>query len=108
MQLRMNFDVETFIPEDSKVRLVCNIVEEMNLESILSTCRRGRKPVVDSVTMLKILLFATAKVSFPPEKSKPSASTIRVPITCCKVRKPPITPRSIAAATPFPSTLTSF
>ena len=68
MQLRMNFDVETFIPEDSKVRLVCNIVEEMNLESILSTCRRGRKPVVDSVTMLKILLFCYSEGIFSARK----------------------------------------
>ena len=68
MQLRMNFDVETFIPEDNKVRLVCNIVEEMNLESILSTCRRGRKPVVDPVTMLKILLFCYSEGIFSARK----------------------------------------
>jgi hypothetical protein len=31
----MQFDVGTYIPEDSKVRLVCNIVEEhVNLKSI--------------------------------------------------------------------------
>jgi transposase len=58
MQLKMKFDVATYIPMDSKVRLVCNIVEEMNLSSILSTYSvKGRKPVVDPVTMLKILLF---------------------------------------------------
>ena len=46
-QLRMNFDVDTLIPEDSKVRLVCNIVEEMNLEPLLSTQKKkGRKPKV--------------------------------------------------------------
>lgn len=54
----MQFDVETYIPEDSKVRLVCNIVEEMNLNSILSTySTKGRKPAVDPVILLKILLF---------------------------------------------------
>lgn len=58
MQLKMKFDVATYIPMDSKVRLVCNIVEEMNLSSVLSTYSvKGRKPVVDPVTMLKILLF---------------------------------------------------
>jgi len=58
MQLKMKFDVATYIPMDSKVRLVCNIVEEMNLDSVLSTYSvKGRKPVVDPVTMLKILLF---------------------------------------------------
>lgn len=54
----MKFDVATYIPMDSKVRLVCNIVEEMNLSSVLSTYSvKGRKPVVDPVTMLKILFF---------------------------------------------------
>jgi len=58
MQLKMRFDVATYIPMDSKVRLVCNIIEEMNLSSILSTYSvKGRKPVVDPVTMLKVLLF---------------------------------------------------
>ena len=69
MQLRMNFNVDTFIPEDSKVRLVCNIIEEMNLEPILSTCRnRGRKPVVDPVTMLKILLFCYSEGIYTTRK----------------------------------------
>lgn len=58
MQLRMKFDVGTNIPMDSKVRLVCNIAEEMNLDSILGTYAiLGRKPVVDPATMLKILIF---------------------------------------------------
>ena len=69
MQLRMNFNVETYIPEDSKVRLVCNIIDEMNLEPILSTCRnRGRKPVVDPVTMLKILLFCYSEGIYTTRK----------------------------------------
>ena len=58
VQLKMKFDVATYIPVDSKVRLVCNIVEEMNLDYVLSTYSdKGRKPIVDPVTMLKILLF---------------------------------------------------
>ena len=69
MQLRMNFNVDTYIPEDSKVRLVCNIIDEMNLEPILSTCRnRGRKPVVDPVTMLKILLFCYSEGIYTTRK----------------------------------------
>lgn len=53
----MQFDVGTYIPVDSKVRLVCKIVEEMKLDSVLSTYSiLGRKPAVDPVTMLKILL----------------------------------------------------
>ena len=33
---RVNFDVDAVIPEDGKVRLVCNIVERMNLSTVLS------------------------------------------------------------------------
>lgn len=58
LQLKMQFDVETIIPKDSKVRLVCKIVEEMNIDSILSTYSTlGRKPAVDPIILLKILLF---------------------------------------------------
>lgn len=56
-QLRMNFDVDTLIPEDSKVRLVCNIVEEMNLEPLLSTQKKKDRKPKDLISMLKILLF---------------------------------------------------
>jgi hypothetical protein len=37
----MKFDVGTYIPEESKVRLVCNIVEEMKLDPVLSTGGSG-------------------------------------------------------------------
>lgn len=58
MQLKMNFSVDTLVPSDDKVRLVCNIVDRMDLDSILSTISRlGRKPAVDPVTMFKILVF---------------------------------------------------
>ena len=52
------FNVETMIPEDGKVSLVCTIVERMNLSTVISTySKRGRKPVLDPVTFLKIILF---------------------------------------------------
>lgn len=58
MQLKMKFDVETYISKDNKVQLVCNLIEEMNLSSLLSTYSNlGRKPAVDPVSLLKILLF---------------------------------------------------
>jgi len=57
-QLKMKFDVETYVNEDSKVQLVCNLIEEMNLSSLLSTYSvMGRKPAVDPANLLKILLF---------------------------------------------------
>lgn len=58
MQLKMKFDVATYVSKDSKVHLVCKIIEEMNLSSLLSTySKKGRKPSVDPANLLKIILF---------------------------------------------------
>lgn len=65
----MQFDVDTLIPGDGKVRLVCNIVERMELSPLLCTySRRGRKPVLDPVTFLKILLFCYSEGIFQSRK----------------------------------------
>ena len=69
MQLKMKFDVETYIPEDSKVQLVCNIVEEMNLSFMLSTYpKMGRKPAVDPAILLKILIFCYSEGIYTSRK----------------------------------------
>lgn len=69
LQLLMNFDVDTQIPQDSKVRLACNIVERMDLSQVMSTySRKGRKPVVDPITLFKIILFAYSEGIFSCRK----------------------------------------
>lgn len=69
LQLKMNFNVDSLIPEDGKVILVCNIVERMDLNLILSTyARKGRKPVVDPETFLKIILFCYSEGIFTCRK----------------------------------------
>lgn len=69
LQLSLNFNVDTIIPEDNKVRLVCNIVERMNLEPLFSTySHRGRKPILDPVTFLKVLLFCFSEGIFETRK----------------------------------------
>ena len=69
LQLSMNFNVDTIIPEDNKVRLVCNIVERMDLSSLSSTySSKGRKPVLDPVTFLKVLLFCFSEGIFYTRK----------------------------------------
>lgn len=69
LQLKMQFDVDTIIPKDSKVRLVCKIVEEMNLDSILSTYSvKGRKPAVDPIIFLKVLLFCYSEGIYSSRK----------------------------------------
>jgi transposase len=59
LQLKMNFDVGVFIPQNDSVRLLRNIVEEMDFSKIFSAYSvKGRKPVVSPVTMFEIIVYA--------------------------------------------------
>lgn len=69
LQLSMNFDVDSFISEDGKVRLVCTTVERMNLDAILGTySSRGRKPALDPITFLQVILFCYSEGIFESRK----------------------------------------
>lgn len=59
MQLSFSFDLANNFDMDDEVFLVHNIIEEMNLSFLNSAYSiRGRKPVAEPKTMLKILVFA--------------------------------------------------
>ncbi|MBU5425808.1 IS1182 family transposase [Tissierella pigra] len=59
MQLTFSFDLTNNFDMDDEVFLVHNIIEGMNLKFLDSAySNKGRKPVVESKTMLKILVFA--------------------------------------------------
>lgn len=59
MQLSFSFDLTNNFDMDDEVFLVHNIVEEMNLGFLNSAYSdRGRKPIVEPRTMLKVLVFA--------------------------------------------------
>ena len=59
MQLTFSFDLTNNFDMDDEVFLVHNIIEEMNLKFLDSAySNKGRKPVLESKTMLKILVFA--------------------------------------------------
>ena len=59
MQLSFSFDLANNFDMDDEVFLVHNIIEEMNLSFLNSAySHKGRKPVVESHTMLKVLVFA--------------------------------------------------
>lgn len=59
MQLSFNFDLANNFDIDDEVFLVHNIVEEMNLNFLNSVyAKKGRKPAVEPVAMLKVLVFA--------------------------------------------------
>lgn len=69
LQLSMNFDVGTIIPEDSKVKLVCKIIERMDLSALSCTGpKKGRKPAVDLVDFIKIILFCYSEGKFSNRK----------------------------------------
>ena len=59
------------LAEDGKVRLVCNIVERMNLSTVLSAySSKGRKPVLDPITFLKVILFSYSEGIFHSRKNE--------------------------------------
>lgn len=59
MQLCLGFDLANNFDVDDEVFLVHNIIEEMNLDFLKSAySTKGRKPVVEPRTMLKVLVFA--------------------------------------------------
>jgi len=59
MQLTFSFDLTSNFDMDDEVFLVHNIIEEMNLSFLTSAySHKGRKPVVEPRTMLKVLVFA--------------------------------------------------
>ena len=65
LQLKMNFNTEIYVKDDGKVHLVENLIEEMNLNRLKATySKKGRRPAVNPVTMLKVLLFCYSEGSF--------------------------------------------
>ncbi|WP_010242531.1 transposase, partial [Peptoniphilus rhinitidis] len=65
IQLRLNFNTEIYIQDDVKLRLVKNIIERMNLSKLKKVYSSfGRKPTVNPVTMLQIIIFCYSEGIF--------------------------------------------
>ncbi|WP_085876017.1 IS1182 family transposase [Peptoniphilus vaginalis] len=65
IQLRLNFNTEIYIKDDVKLRLVKNIIERMNLSELRKVYSSlGRKPTVNPVTMLQIIIFCYSEGIF--------------------------------------------
>ena len=65
IQLKMNFNTEIYVYDDVKLRLVKNIIERMDLSEIKKVYSSlGRKPTVNAVTMLEILIFCYSEGIF--------------------------------------------
>jgi transposase len=59
LQLKMNLDVGVLIPQDDSVRLLRNIVEEMDFSKVYGAySEKGRKPAVSPITMFEIIVYA--------------------------------------------------
>ena len=65
IQLKLNFNTEIYIQNDVKLRLVKNIIERLNLTELKKVYSSfGRKPTVNPVTMLEIIIFCYSEGIF--------------------------------------------
>ena len=65
IQLKMNFNTEIYVKDDVKLRLVKNIIERIDLSELKKVYSSfGRKPTVNPVTMLQIIIFCYSEGIF--------------------------------------------
>lgn len=65
IQLKLNFNTEVYIQDDIKLRLVKNIIERIDLTELKKVYSSfGRKPTVNPVTMLEIIIFCYSEGIF--------------------------------------------
>ena len=65
IQLKLNFNTEVYIQDDIKLRLVKNIIERIDLTELRKVYSSfGRKPTVNPVTMLQIIIFCYSEGIF--------------------------------------------
>jgi len=71
-QLKLPLNIEYIIPKDDSVRLLGQIVEEMNLKEIYQSYSRFRKNQATPKQMLKILLYAYMNSCYSSRKIETS------------------------------------
>ena len=65
IQLKLNINTEVYIQDDVKLRLVKNIIKRIDLTEIKKVYSSfGRKPTVNPVTMLEIIIFCYSEGIF--------------------------------------------
>ena len=65
LQLKMNLNTEVYVQDDVKLRLVKNIIERMDLTELKQVYSHiGRKPAVNPITMLEIIIFCYSEGIF--------------------------------------------
>lgn len=69
LQLKLNFNTDLYVEDNGKVQLVRNMIKEMKLDFLKDMYRKnGRKPAVDPITMLQIILFCYSEGVFSCRK----------------------------------------
>ena len=65
IQLKLNFNIDVYVQDDVKLRLVKNVIERMDLSKLHQVYSHfGRKPKVNPLTMLQILIFCYSEGIF--------------------------------------------
>ena len=65
IQLKLNFNTDVYVQDDVKLRLVKNMIERMDLSKLHQVYSHfGRKPKINPVTMLEILIFCYSEKIF--------------------------------------------
>ncbi|OFL17787.1 hypothetical protein HMPREF2782_02710 [Anaerococcus sp. HMSC068A02] len=65
IQLKLNINTEIYVQDDIKLRLVKNIIERMDLSELNKIYSSfGRKPKVNPITMLQIIIFCYSEGIF--------------------------------------------
>lgn len=65
LQLSLNFNTQTCFDDDGKVGLVQDLVERMDLTKLIkSYSNLGRKPAIDPITMLQVLIYCYSEGKF--------------------------------------------
>ena len=74
IQLKLNFNTEVYIQDDIKLRLVKNIIERIDLTELKKVYSSfGRKPTVNPVTMLEIIIFCYSEGIFSSREIEKSS-----------------------------------
>lgn len=69
LQVKLNLSTEVYFEDDGKVELVRNLVERMNLNKLKNSYSRvGRKPAIDPIIMLQVLIYCYSEGIYSSRK----------------------------------------
>ena len=88
IQLSLPIHTETLIPVDDSVRLIDQVLEEIDYRELyLTYSSEGRNPAVSPKTLFKIMVYAYSQHIYHPERLRKLASSISRSSIFSEVRK---------------------